>query len=274
MNETYKREEKLEFVDSHAHLDLEDFDSDRDQVIGRAFKAGIKAILCPAEATSLKSLEVTFKLTSKYHSLLAAAGAHPHKAKDIKMDLAQKLRNLDSLNQIVAVGEIGLDFHYNFSSPQKQIDAFRRQLRIAQELTLPVIVHSRKAGLEIINSIKQENFHQGGILHCFTEEWGIANGMLDQNFLISFSGILTYPKAQAIRDVAQKIPLERLLVETDSPYLVPASYRGKTQRNEPSFVVETAEVLAGIKKVTLTELSTATTKNFISIFKFEKKNIR
>jgi TatD DNase family protein len=269
-----KREEKLEFVDSHAHLDLEDFDSDRDQVIERAFEAGIKTILCPAEATSLKSLEITFRLTSKYNSLCAAAGAHPHKAKDIKTDLAQKLQDLASKNQIVAIGETGLDFHYNFSSPQKQIDAFRRQLSIAQELTLPVIVHSREAGPEIINSLKQENFDQGGILHCFTEDWRTAKEMLNHNFLISFSGILTFPKAHALRDVAQKIPLEKLLVETDSPYLVPAFYRGKTQRNEPSFIVETAEVLAGIKKVSLTELSAATTENFISIFKFEKKNIR
>jgi len=269
-----KKEVKHEFIDSHAHLDLEDFDSDRDQVIERAFEAGVKTILCPAEATSSKSLKVTSKLISKYPSLLAAAGVHPHKAKDINTDLAQKLKELALKKQIVAVGEIGLDFHYSFSSPQKQIDVFRRQLSIAQELTLPVVVHSRKAGPEIINSIKQENFHQGGVLHCFTENWETAKEMLNHNFLISFSGILTYPKAQALRNVAQKIPLEKLLVETDSPYLVPASYRGKIQRNEPSFVVETAEVLAGIKKVNLAELSAATTENFISIFKFEKKNIR
>jgi TatD DNase family protein len=274
MNNTEKREDKHELVDSHAHLDMEDFDSDRDRVIERAFEAGVKTILCPAEATSLESLEVTLQLTSKYNSLFAAAGVHPHKAKDIKIDLAQKLQDLASKNQIVAIGEIGLDFHYNFSSPQEQMNAFRRQLSLAQELTLPVIVHSRKAGPEIITSIKQENFRQGGILHCFTEDWRTAKGMLNHNFLISFSGILTYPKAHALREVAQKIPLEKLLVETDSPYLVPALYREKTQRNEPSFVVETAEVLSGIKKVSLTELSAVTTRNFISIFKFEKKNIR
>ncbi len=274
MSETNIREEKPELVDSHAHLDMEAFDPDRDRVIERALEAGVRMILCPAEATSLESLEVTLNLPSKFNGLFAAAGVHPHKAKDIKADLAQKLKNLASKNQIIAIGEIGLDFHYNLSSPQKQIDVFRRQLGIAQELALPVIVHSRKAGPEIINSINQENFHQGGILHCFTEDWETAKEMLNHSFLISFSGILTYPKAQALRDVAQKIPLEKLLVETDSPYLVPASYRGKIQRNEPSFVAETAEVLAGIKKVSLTELSAATTENFISFFRFEKKNIR
>ncbi|NIM89740.1 MAG: YchF/TatD family DNA exonuclease [Candidatus Aminicenantes bacterium] len=274
MSETNKREEKPELVDSHAHLDMKAFDHDRDRVIERALEAGVRMIICPAEATSLKSLEITLNLTSKFKGLFAAAGIHPHKATDIKADLAQKLQHLAAKNQIIAIGEIGLDFHYNFSPPQKQIDVFRRQLRIAQELSLPVIIHSREAGPEIINSINQENFHKGGILHCFTEDWETAKEMLDHNFLISFSGILTYPKAQTLRDVAQEIPLKKLLVETDSPYLVPASYRGKIQRNEPSFVVETAEVLAGIKKVSLADLSAATTENFISIFRFEKKNIR
>ena len=274
MNEKNKEIGKFEIVDSHAHLDMEDFDSDRNQVVERAFEAGVKTILCPADTTSLKSLEITFTLTAKYKCLFAAAGIHPHKAKDFKPDFAQKIHDLASKNQIAAVGEIGLDFHYNFSAPQKQIDVFRRQLGIAQQLALPVIIHSRKAGPEIINSLKQENFHQGGILHCFTEDWGMAKEMLDYNFFISFSGILTYPKAHALREVAQKIPLEKLLVETDSPYLVPAFYRGKIQRNEPSFIVETAEVLAGLKKISLIELSAATTKNFISLFKFEKKNNR
>jgi TatD DNase family protein len=274
MVEVDKREEKYELVDSHAHLDMEDFDSDRNQVIERAFEVGVKTILCPADVTNSKSLELTFGLTAKYNGLLAATGVHPHKAKEFKPDFAQIIQDLASKNQIVAVGEIGLDFHYNFSPLQEQIDAFRCQLSFAQESTLPVIVHSRKAGPEIVNSIKQENFHQGGILHCFTEDWGVAKEMLNFNFLISFSGILTYPKARALREVAQKVPLEKLLIETDSPYLVPAFYRTKTQRNEPAFILETAEVLAGLKKISLAELSKTTTRNFSSVFEFEKKNIR
>lgn len=274
MNEANETKKKYELVDSHAHLDMEDFNTDRNQVIERAFQAGVRTILCPAEMTSSKSLEITFELTAKYDSLLAAAGVHPHKAKDFRLDLVQNIRDLTSKNQIVAVGEIGLDFHYNYSPPQKQIDTFRHQLNIAQELSLPVIIHSRKAAQEIMSSVKEEHFHQGGILHCFTEDWEMAKEMLNHHFFISFSGILTYPKAYALREVAQKIPLERLLVETDSPYLIPAFYRGKTQRNEPSFVVETAKVLAELKKISLTELSAATTKNFNSIFRFEKKHIR
>ena len=274
MNEANETKEKYELVDSHAHLDSEDFNTDRNQVVERASQVGVRTILCPAEITSTKSLEITFKLTAKYDSILAAAGVHPHKAKDFSPDCAQDIRGLASKNRIVAVGEIGLDFHYSFSPRQIQIESFRHQLNIAQELSLPVIVHSRKAGSEILSSVKEENFHQGGILHCFTEEWEMAKEMLNFNFLISFSGILTLPKAHALREVAKKIPLERLLVETDSPYLVPAFYRGKTQRNEPSFLVETAKVLAELKKIPLTELSAATTRNFNSVFKFEKKHIR
>lgn len=263
-----------ELVDSHAHLDMEDFDSDRNQVVERAFQAGIKIILCPAEITSPRSLQITFELTAKYEGLMAAAGTHPHKAKHFKPGFSSRIRELSAAKDITAIGEIGLDFHYDFSPPKKQIEAFRYQLNLAQELGLPVIVHSRNAGEEVANSLKQEHFSQGGILHCFTEDWDIAKRMIRENFLISFSGILTFPKAAALREVAKKVPLEKLLVETDSPFLAPVPYRGKSQRNEPSFVVETAKALARLKKVPLTKLAAVTTGNFKSIFKFEKKNVR
>jgi len=268
MNEIY------ELVDSHAHLDMEDFDFDRNQVVEKAFGAGIKIILCPAEITISKSLRIIFELTARYNGILATAGIHPHKAKYFKQDIASKIRELSTANKIVAVGEIGLDFHYNLSPPQKQMESFRYQLNIAQELGLPAVVHSRKAGEEVVNSVKEEHFSQGGILHCFTEDWNIARRLMTENFFISFSGILTFPKAQALREIAKKVPLEKLLVETDSPYLAPVPYRGKNQRNEPSFVVETAKVLAALKKVSLAELAAVTTRNFKSIFKFEKKNSR
>ncbi|MFB0565817.1 MAG: TatD family hydrolase [Candidatus Aminicenantaceae bacterium] len=255
-------EEIYELVDSHAHLDMEDFDPDRDQVLERAFKGGVKAILCPAEASKPKSLEIAIDLTSRYKNLSAAAGIHPHHAKYFNPDSAQNIRKLALSKSIAAVGEIGLDFHYNFSPPQKQREAFRTQLNLAQELTLPVIVHSRKAGHEVIDSVKDEQFTQGGILHCFTEDWETAQKMMNCNFLISFSGILTYPKAHSLREVAKKIPLEKLLVETDSPYLVPVPYRGKITRNEPRYVVETAKVLAGIKKTSVAEIAEITSKNF------------
>lgn len=261
MNET---EQTAGIIDSHAHLDMNDFDSDRHQVVERAFKAGVKAILCPAEITNSRSIDLTVELVEKYECLQAAAGIHPHKAKYFKPGLAQKIRSLASTKKIIAVGEIGLDFHYAFSSPHDQKETFRFQLNLAQELALPVIIHSRKAGPDIIEAIREEHFTQGGILHCFTEELEIAKTMMNYNFFISFSGILTYPKAQPLREVAQKIPLDKLLVETDSPYLSPLPFRGK--RNEPSHVKEVAKVLASIKNSSLSELAFITSRNFKSNF--------
>jgi len=274
MNEKSQTDQEYELVDSHAHLDLEDFDPDRNQVLERAFQAGVKIILCPADITKPKSLQITMELITKYDNLLAAAGIHPHQAKYFKLDLAPKIRKLASSKKIVAVGEIGLDFHYNFSLPKEQIETFRHQLNLAQELALPVVVHSRKAGQEVAHSVKEEHFSRGGILHCFTEDWETAKRMMNYNFLISFSGILTFPKAQSLREVAQKIPLESLLIETDSPFLVPVPYRGKNKRNEPSYVLEIAKVLANIKNTSLAALAGTTTRNFKSIFKFEKKDMR
>jgi TatD DNase family protein len=175
---------------------------------------------------------------------------------------------------ILAVGEIGLDFHYNFSPPDVQIEVFKKQLNIAQEIGLPVIIHSRNAKNEVLNVVKEEKFAQGGILHCFTEDWDFAAAMIEYNFLISFSGILTFPKAHSLRDVAIQTPLEKLLVETDSPYLVPVPYRGKIQRNEPVYVKETARSLAGLKNVSLDLLAEKTTSNFESLFQIEIQNPR
>jgi TatD DNase family protein len=258
--------ETIGLVDSHAHLDMEEFDADRDQVVERAFAVGIKAILCPADLTSPKSISTTLGLVERHKRIVAAAGVHPHQAKFFNSDCICRLRELASEQKIQASGEIGLDFHYNFSSPSEQRDAFRSQLRLVQELALPVIIHSRNAGNEIIAAVQEEQFTRGGILHCFTENWDIAQKIMDHNFFISFSGILTFPKAHHLREVAQKIPLEKLLIETDSPYLAPVPYRGTHKRNEPAYVVETAKILAELKKVSLKDLAAATSQNFYSLF--------
>jgi len=253
------------WIDSHAHLDMEDFDPDRDEVIRRAFAAGVKAVLCPADLTSDKSLQTTWNIMARHPSFLAAAGVHPHQAKLFSEDHIRKLRDLGARQIIAAVGEIGLDFHYDFSSPEEQERAFRDQLRLADELRLPVIVHSRLAGIKIASTIRKEGFRNGGILHCYTEDWNTARTMIDLGFHISFSGILTFPKAGSLREVAAKVPLDRLLVETDSPYLAPVPFRAR-KRNEPSFILETARVLAELKRVSLEELAEATTGNFFSLF--------
>jgi len=259
----------MKFVDSHAHINAEEFQDDRGQVIARAFQEDIEAILCPAELTEPKNLQIALELIEKHENIFAAAGVHPHNAKGFHSGVASTLERLVSGKKILAVGEIGLDFHYNFSSPEDQRTALRNQLNIAQDLGLPVVIHSRNAADEIAAAIEEEGFSNGGVLHCFTENWEFADHMLEQNFLISFSGILTYPNAQSLRDVAKKLPLTKILIETDSPYLTPVPYRGRIKRNEPVYVKEVAKTLAAIQHVDLSEVAQVTSQNFASLFPIE-----
>jgi len=261
-------------VDSHAHLDMEEFDQDRNQVVERALEQGIKSILCLSELSNPQSIQNTLALIEKYESLIAAAGVHPHQAKSFNPECIPKVKELAEAKKIKAVGEIGLDFYYDFSPSHEQDNAFRQQLSIAQGLGLPVVVHSRNAGEKLVLAVEEEHFSRGGVLHCFTEDWEVAKRMMDHNFFISFSGILTFPNAQPLREVAKKIPMERLLVETDSPYLVPFPLRGLKKRNEPAHLIEIAKVLAKLKNVSLEELAEKTSRNFEFLFSFEIKNLR
>lgn len=259
-------------IDSHAHLNMPDFDHDRDQVLSRAFQAGISAVLCPAEATDPRNIAVTREMLHNYPNIFAAAGIHPHAAKDFSPESMDRIHSLAENNQIKGIGEIGLDFHYNFSARDKQIAVFRRQLSLALELKLPVIVHSRLAAAEVLTAVKEENYDLGGILHCFTEDWDFARNMLELGFYISFSGIVTFPQAFELRETAKKIPLEKMLVETDSPFLTPVPFRGKIKRNEPYYVKETAAFLAELKNTDLENFSRITTNNFKSCLGIEIKN--
>jgi len=256
-------------VDSHAHLNMDEFDDDRDNVIKTAWKNGIKAILCPIEVTEKKSISIGLDLTQKYSHIIAAAGVHPHLAKNFTPESEDIIMTMIRKKQIQGVGEIGLDFFYNFSEQSDQIDVFRRQMNLADNLGFPVIIHSRNAANEVIKVIKETNFQSGGVLHCFTENIDFARIMLDAGFYISFSGILTYPKALDIREAAIFIPLNRILIETDSPYLTPVPYRRKIQRNEPAYVKEIAKYLAELKKISLETLAEQTTENFKHLFRFE-----
>ncbi len=263
----------LNFVDSHAHLDMEEFDEDRNEVIQRAHQDGVIAILCPADISNQKSAETTLDLIEKNKNIIASAGVHPHQAKLFTPDHIQKIEKLAREEKIMAVGEIGLDFFYNHSSPAEQESAFRQQLAAAQNIGLPVIVHSRNSGMRTAQAVEKEHFTEGGVLHCFTEDWELAKHMLDRNFSISLSGILTFANAQPLREVAQKIPLEKILIETDSPFLVPSPFRGRIKRNEPAYMIETAKVLAELKRISLEELAEITTRNFENLFRFEIKKM-
>jgi TatD DNase family protein len=255
----------IEIPDSHCHLDMEDFAADREEVLLRARTAGVSAFLCPAEISDARGLRITLDLAARHPDVTAAAGLHPHQAKLFSEARLSSIRALAAAKMIAAVGEIGLDFHYDFASPTEQREAFRAQLALALELGLPVIVHSRLAGREIMEAVDAERFETGGVLHCYTEDWDIAEAMIDRGFLISFSGILTFPKAADLRSVAVQIPLDRLLVETDAPYLAPIPHRGK--RNEPAFVLETARVLASLRGIPFETLAAAVTANYRALLR-------
>jgi TatD DNase family protein len=250
------------------------FDEDRFDVIQSAFQEGIKAILCPAEITESESIHITTELTRTYKNIFASGGVHPHKAKDFTAESLTKIKSLAEDKKIHAVGEIGLDFHYNLSPPDYQVLAFRQQLNLAQKLDLPVIIHSREASQSIIECIKEEEYTRGGVLHCFTGDWDFAQKMMDKNFYISFSGIVTFPKAHELREVARKMPLDHLLIETDSPFLAPVPFRGRIKRNEPKFVKDIAQFIAEIKNISWADFSDQTTLNFTSLFGIEISNLR
>jgi len=261
---------KPRLVDSHAHLDMPEFDADRTDAVRRAFGAGVAAILCPADLTRPASLPTIAALAEEFPTVLAAAGVHAHQAKDFTPDHLGELERLAAAGAIRAIGEIGLDYHYDFSPRVAQAEALRGQLAVAARTGLPAIIHSRLAGPDIIAAVDAGRYTGGGILHCYTEDWATARALLDRGFFVSFSGILTFPKAGALREVAAQVPEDRLLVETDSPYLAPVPYRGSGRRNEPAFVVETARVLAGLRGLSLEALAEATTRNFAGLFPFEK----
>jgi len=255
----------MKIVDSHAHLDSKEFDSDCNIVVERAFEQGIEYIVTIGDLSDKVSIEKTLNLNEKYEKIFFAVGLHPHQANKFNKEVIEKITTLSEHKKMIAVGEIGLDFYYNFSSPEEQIKAFEQQIEIAESLNLPVIIHSRNAGEKIYEIIKKKKFTKGGVLHCYTENEEIARKIIDLNFLISASGIITFPKAENLRKTFRNLPIGKLLVETDCPYLAPVPYRGK--RNEPSFVIETAKKLAEIKEIPVEKLSEITTNNFVKLFK-------
>ena len=259
----------VKLVDSHAHLDMPDFDPDREDVISRAAAQGICAFCCPMEVTAPLSIQKTRGLAERYPQILAAAGVHPHQAGNYSLEAAQKIQDLARSGDIRAVGEIGLDFFYDFAPREEQVHAFRQQLGLARDLDLPVIIHSREAADEVALALREEGFERGGILHCFTESRDFADKMLAQGFWISFSGIVTFPKALDIQEAARSLPADRILLETDSPFLAPVPLRGKIKRNEPKYVKYTADFLAKLRNIPLAELAQQTTGNFEACFKFD-----
>ena len=253
-------------TDSHAHLPRPSGGAaspDLAGVIERARAAGIRRILNVSAA--LGDPPDVIETARSLDETWAAIGAHPHEAAGFTDAHAAELRQLATCAEVLAIGEIGLDYHYDHSPRPTQQDAFRRQLRLAREVGLPIVVHTREAEEDTARILEEERADEiGGVLHCFTSNQWLATRCLEMGFSISFSGIVTFPKADDLRSVARSVPLERLLIETDAPYLAPIPHRGK--QNEPSFLRSTAERLALLRGETLAALAEATSANFERLF--------
>jgi TatD DNase family protein len=250
-------------IDTHAHLEMEAFDRDREQVLKRAVKAGLTAII--TVGTTLADCKKAVALAGRYPPLYAAVGIHPHEVKGIDSGTYDALRLLAHRDKVVAVGEIGLDFFYDHSPREVQLRRFAEQLDLAEELDMPVIIHDRDAHKETLEILRPRKGRLRGVLHCFSGDWAMARECLDMGFHLSVAGPVTYRKADRLREVAREMPLERLLIETDAPYLAPQPHRGK--RNEPAYVVETAGCLAEIRGLSVGELNRLTAANARRLFR-------
>jgi TatD DNase family protein len=256
---------KPSIADSHCHIDMPQFDADRGEVVARAREAGVEAMLLVGgvdeEAGHRRALRIAGEL-----GFPASAGVHPHEARLWTDAIEDELRGLARDGRIVAIGEIGLDFHYDHSPRDGQRDVFRRQVRLARDVGRPIIVHTREADEETADLLEQEGAADvGGVIHCFTGGHDLARRALGLGFYLSFSGIVAFPRSEVIQQVAAATPLDRLLVETDAPFLAPPPHRGK--RNEPAFVVEVARKVAALRGVGLEAVAGASLEGFRRLFR-------
>ena len=253
-------------IDSHAHLDDSRFDKDRDKLIDQLKTNGIDIVLNPGAdmASSIKAVS----LAQKYDFIYAAVGYHPHDSKDMTEETLEVLKSLTRKDKVIAIGEIGLDYHYDNSPRDVQKKWFREQIKLAKELNLPYIVHDRDAHEDILKIMKEEAYDgMTGILHCFSGSVELAKEFIKLGFYISLAGPVTYKNAKTPKQVAKEIPLQHLLIETDSPYLTPVPYRGK--RNEPTYVRYVASEIATIKDISFEKVATKTGENFKKLFEIK-----
>ncbi|MEP7212157.1 MAG: TatD family hydrolase [Acidobacteriota bacterium] len=257
-------------IDSHCHIDGEQFDADRDDVVARARAAGVVAMLNVGTGDpNTDDFRKAVAVAEKYDDVYASVGVHPHDAKLYDDKAEAHLIDLARSEKVIAWGEIGLDYYYDHSPRDVQREVFRRQIQTARELDLPIIIHSRDADDETVEILTDECSYDGfrGVMHCFGGTPEMARALMKIGFLISFAGNVTFKKAENLRDAARIVPLDRLLVETDCPFLTPIPFRGN--RNEPSFVVHTAEFLAELYGIEVEQLAAATTQNFAHLFRIK-----
>jgi TatD DNase family protein len=251
-------------IDSHCHLDDARYDADREAMITRARESGIDHFI--TIGCDLETSQAAVALAERHPFISATVGVHPHEVKHIQDGWYHELRALAKSERVVAYGEIGLDYHYDHSPREIQRERFREQIRLARELHLPIVVHTREAQEDTITILKEEKAVEvGGVFHCFSGDAWLAKDTLDLGFYLSFSGVVTFQNATMLREIVKTVPLDRILIETDAPYLTPVPHRGK--RNEPAYVRSVAEKIAELHSISLEEVETITTQNTKRVFR-------
>lgn len=250
------------FIDSHCHLDFPDLSTDVDQILLKMKRNQVEKAL--VVSVSFEDWPRLIKLVEQHENLYASVGVHPG-YDSVEQPCIADLLERAKHPKVIAIGETGLDYHYQSEPLDWQRDRFRTHIQASKKSGLPVIIHTRKAVEDTLAIMREEGaVSAGGVMHCFTESWEMAKAAMDMGFYISISGIVTFKNAQEVQEVAAKVPLDRLLIETDSPYLAPIPYRGKT--NDPSYVIHVAEKIAELRKISVAEVAQATTKNFYDLF--------
>lgn len=254
------------FIDSHCHLDrlkLAPYEGDLSLAISAAKENLVDKLLCVA--IDLEHIEEVLQIAAKFPDVYASVGVHPGST-DCEEPTIERLLSLAEREKVIAIGESGLDYYYGLEHKDLQLERFKRHLIASKECRKPIIVHTRDAKEDTLNLIGQYSDPDvAGVLHCFTEDWDMASRAMDHNFYISFSGIVTFKNAVELKDVAKRVPLERMLIETDSPYLAPVPYRGKP--NEPKYVPEVAKYIAQLKGCSVEEVAEVTSENFKKLFR-------
>jgi TatD DNase family protein len=254
-------------IDTHCHLADAKFRDDVEDVIARASAAGVAQMISVGAIGSIEKDRLTVEIAERHQNVFAVVGVHPHDAKDCTPDRIAQLRDLAASKKVVAIGESGLDFHYMHSPPDAQEASLRAHLALASELDLPIVIHCREAEGRLIEVVRETGIPpRGGVIHCFTGDSNAAREFLALGFCISFSGIITFKNSAPIREAAAIVPDDRVMVETDSPYLAPEPHRGK--RNEPAYVTRTLEMLANLRRVDAFTLGTQIVANAARMFRF------
>jgi len=256
----------MDLIDSHAHVDVSDYDADREEMLSRARAAGVGTLLAMGNGPEIDKLAAAIPYAETHDWIYASVGIHPHEARHVTDAHYAELERLARHPRVIAWGEIGLDYHYDHSPRDVQAVVFRHQLAQARAAKRPVVIHCREAWPDCLNILGEEwrSSGLGGIFHCYAGTLEQARRGLDMGFLVSFAGNVTYPKAQNLRDVAREIPPDRLLIETDSPFLAPQPHRGR--RNEPAYVVEVARTIGNVRNLPPSEAAEMAARNFRRFF--------